>query len=111
MVGSEKGFTLIELMVVVLIVGILVTIALPVYGGTVVRARDRACRNNLRTLDGSSVQYQAQYGVWPADVDALVISRYLQAKPRDPHEGGTDYTIDLTGVAHANGPPDHVVYR
>lgn len=109
-IRSQKGFTLIELMVVVLIIGILVAIAIPVYGHVVGRARDESCRTNLRSIDGASAQYQAEFGVWPADVDALVTTKYLKDIPEDSHAGSTAYTIDSSGTAHAEGPFDHIVY-
>ncbi|MDP1808109.1 MAG: prepilin-type N-terminal cleavage/methylation domain-containing protein [Actinomycetota bacterium] len=107
---DQTGFTLIELMVVVLIIGILVAIAIPTYAGVVENSRDAACRTSLRTIDGAAAQYQAEFGVWPGDVDALVTAKFLKDKPTDPHIGATDYTIDANGFAHANGPLDHVIY-
>ncbi len=56
---SESGFTLVELMVVVLIVGILVTVAFPVFTAAQNLARERACQANLRTIDGAIEQWQA----------------------------------------------------
>ena len=110
MTRNEQGFTLIELMVVVLIIGVLVAIAMPVYGTAVNNATDQSCRTNLRTIDGATAQYQAEFGMWPLDVQALVTTKYLKAKPEDSHKGATDYTIDANGQAHANGPLDHVTY-
>ena len=49
---SEKGFTLVELMVVVVIIGVLVAIAIPVYNQVTAQAERRACQANLRTVDG-----------------------------------------------------------
>lgn len=56
---NQKGFTLVELMVVVVIIGILVAIAVPVYNSTTTNANRRAVEANLRTIDGAIMQWQA----------------------------------------------------
>lgn len=93
MIQNEKGFTLIELMVVVLIIGILVAIAIPVFSSTADKARLGACEANLRTIDGAIAQYQAEYSSDPADPTALVTAQFLRTEPTCPHTDTTDYTI------------------
>ncbi len=51
--GAEAGFTLVELMVVVLIIGILVSIAIPVFNSMTEKARLRTCFANQRTIQGA----------------------------------------------------------
>lgn len=90
---NQKGFTLIELMVVILIIGILVAIAVPLYTKSQARAQESACKANLRTLMGSIAQYAAENGKNPDSLDQLVPD-YLKSLPRCP--AGGNYTYDKT---------------
>jgi type IV pilus assembly protein PilA len=56
---KEEGFTLVELMVVVLIIGILVAIAIPVFNAARANAEQRTCFANQRTIDGAIQQWMA----------------------------------------------------
>lgn len=65
---NNKGFTLVELMVVVVILGILVAIAVPIYNNITGNAERNACHANLRTIDGAKTQYAVSAGLtWPGD--------------------------------------------
>ncbi len=57
--NNQKGFTLVELMVVVVIVGILVAIAVPVYNSVTAKAELGAIQSNLRTIDGAIMMAKA----------------------------------------------------
>lgn len=57
--NNQKGFTLVELMVVVVIIGILVAIAVPVYNNVTAKANRSAVEANLRTIDSAIMQYGA----------------------------------------------------
>lgn len=60
--NNKKGFTLVELMVVVVIIGILVAIAVPVYNGAQRSARTSAVAANVRTLEGAVELYKSENG-------------------------------------------------
>ncbi|MHB1340130.1 MAG: type II secretion system protein [Coriobacteriia bacterium] len=72
-VRSDRGFTVTELMVVLLIIGILTGIAVASYYGASSRAEDAACRSNQRTLESAIPVYQAQEsdGVYPAVIEDI----------------------------------------
>jgi prepilin-type N-terminal cleavage/methylation domain-containing protein len=105
---GDSGFTLVELMSVVLIIGILVTVAIPVFNATQETARHVTCLTNQRVIEGASEQYRAYVGgtLWTqtlgldgdgsADsVDALV-PKYLAAPPVCP-KSEAYYFVDAYG--------------
>lgn len=94
MYRREEGFTLIELMVVVLIIAILVAIAVPVFSNARESAWRRTCQSNLRTIDGAVQTYYASYDALPAgfagtgvivnDSHPLVADGFLKRAPECP---------------------------
>ena len=87
---SERGFTLAELMVVVVIIGILTAVAVPVYRNVTDKANRSAVEANLRTIDGALMMYYVENGGATPDQSSLA-GDYLQAWPEGPD--GVTYAI------------------
>jgi general secretion pathway protein G len=79
-----KGFTLIEMLIVMALVALLVTIALPRFFGSIEKSKEIALQENLRVLRLSLDRFYSDKGHYPENLDALVTHRYLKAVPIDP---------------------------
>lgn len=84
--GSRRagGFTFVELMVVMGIVALLLTIALPRYFDGLQRARESVLREDLTVMRDAIGHYYGDKGAYPPTLDSLVEQRYLRAIPEDP---------------------------
>jgi len=80
----EGGFTIIELMIVVSLIGILVAIAIPALKDQPRRAKEAVLRTNLHTLRDMLDQYHADKGHYPSSLESLVDDGYLRRVPMDP---------------------------
>src|SRR4051812_46893169 len=76
--ARQTGFTLIELMVVLAIIGTLLSVALPRYLGALDRSRELALQENLRVMRLSIDKYEADEGRLPQSLEQLVSTRYLR---------------------------------
>ena len=90
--ADSRGFTLLELMIVISIIIILAAIALPQYQKTIMHARETVLRDDLFKIRSLLDQYAADKGKLPQSLDDLVTSQYMRELPVDPITGQKDWT-------------------
>lgn len=90
---GESGFTLIELMVVMAVISILATIAIPSYINAVRHAREAVLREDLQTMRSAIDSYTVDKEKAPQSLDDLVQAGYLKSIPVDPITQSSDTWI------------------
>lgn len=101
----ESGFTLIELIIVMVIIGILVLLLLPNLSSGPKRARDSQRKTDLRTVQGALEQYYADNSAYPtgnyAGLSAVLAPDYTKTVPTAPNPGSYTYTPSPAGCTTA----------
>jgi general secretion pathway protein G len=86
-----SGFTLIEVLIVMVIITILAGIGLAMYNNSVIRAREAVLKEDLFQMREAIDQYYADKNKWPPTLDALVTEKYIRKIPDDPITGTADW--------------------
>lgn len=79
-----KGFTFIELMIVLVIVALLISIALPSYFEGLTRSKETVLKEDLKVIRNAIDHFHADKSSYPKDLNELVKQRYISAIPEDP---------------------------
>ena len=101
---SSRGFTLIELMVVMSIIVTLATIGLVQYRQSVLFTRESVLRDDLFKMKEAIDQYYADKNQYPPALDDLVSSGYLRGIPKDPFTGSTTTWQAIPSEPDPNNP-------
>jgi general secretion pathway protein G len=106
-----RGFTLLELTIVISIMMILMAVAVPLYQQHVVQAREAVLKQNLDTLDKILEQYRMDKRESPQTFDDLLTADYLHQLPLDPMTGKADWVPEQEDSANALDPQQPGIFR
>ncbi|HMH12502.1 MAG TPA: prepilin-type N-terminal cleavage/methylation domain-containing protein [Edaphobacter sp.] len=94
---AQLGFTLLELMIVMVVIGLLAAIAIPSYTHNVQRAKEAVLREDLYTMRSAIDSYTVDKQKGPQSLDDLVQSGYLKVMPKDPMTDRIDTWVPVEG--------------
>jgi general secretion pathway protein G len=98
----EDGFTLMELMIVMLIIGVLATVAIPSFVAAVKSAKEAALKEDLHVLRDAIDSYTMDKNKAPQSLDDLVQNGYLKVIPEDPFTHSRDTWVTASDDTYAD---------
>jgi len=100
---NARGFTLMELLIVITLIVVLAGIALSSHATSVRRAKEAVLKENIFRLNDSLDQYYADKGTWPPDLATLVTENYLRQIPKDPFTESADtWQVEMSEADPSN---------
>jgi general secretion pathway protein G len=93
--NENRGFTLIEMMIVISLILILISIAVPAYNRAILRAKEATLRQDLFTLRDVIQQYTLDKQKAPQTLDDIKQAGYIREIPLDPFTGEANWTLDM----------------
>ena len=88
--SAEQGFTLLELMIVMIVISLLAAMAIPAYVNNIKAAKEAVLREDLHVMRQAIDSYTVDKQKAPQSLDDLVQSGYIKVMPRDPFTSRTD---------------------
>ena len=99
---QTAGFTLVELMIVMAIIGVLAVVAIPSYIGAIRQAREAVLKEDLHVLLNAIDSYTADKQKGPQSLDELITDGYLKSIPIDPMtRSNTTWVTDTSDALHS----------
>ncbi len=105
----DRGFTLIELIIVIAIVGILASIAIPQMKNSPKKAREVVLKTDLHTMREAIDQYFADKAHYPESLEALVEEGYIRKMPVDPFtQSSSTWKLEYANVSEEESTPEEL---
>ncbi|MGA2197287.1 MAG: prepilin-type N-terminal cleavage/methylation domain-containing protein [Bryobacteraceae bacterium] len=92
---QRRGFTFVEMMVVITIIVILISMAIPIYTRAIIRSKESVLHNNLFTIRTVLDNYCYDKAKCPQALQDLVTEGYLRAVPIDPMTNAADWKVEM----------------
>lgn len=92
---KQNGFTLIELMLVLVILALLAGVATPIVTSSIMRAKEAALKENVYIMRRAIDDYYTDNGAYPKTLDILVEKRYLRFIPIHPVTGKVEWKLEF----------------